>query len=301
MRSGFVTVVGRPNVGKSTLINRLVGEKVSITSPTPNTTRHQIRGVLNRDDLQVVFVDTPGLHRPKTRLGERLNDAALDALDDVEVLICMIEAHRAVGPGDRRVLTRALEIATRGGPALMVAVNKVDAAGAEKTAQQLLHAVAAVEEIAAGLGPASTQIAAGVEFFPVSAKTGRGVERLLDAVVDRLEEGPAYYPPEMISDQADATFIAELVREQLLRHAREELPHSIHCQVSEWEGKRIRVEILVERESQKGIVIGHKGEVLKEVGTEVRKQLEPGTHLELFVKVEKGWQGRSEILDRMGY
>jgi len=301
MRSGFVAVVGRPNVGKSTLINKMVGEKVSITSPRPNTTRHQVRGVLTRPETQIVFVDTPGLHRPKTRLGERLNDSAMAAFDDVDVLVAMVEASADIGPGDRLVLRRCAEACAGRGPTMMVAVNKVDRAGAARTAEQLLKVLAVAEEVAAEASPAALEAAKAAEFFPISAKTGRGVEALVDGITAHLNEGPAYYPDEMISDQSAAAHVAELVREQLLYRTREELPHAIHTRVSSWEDNRITVEILVERDSQKGIVIGKGGEVLKEVGIAAREQLPPGTHLELVVKVEKHWQSRPEILDRFGY
>jgi GTP-binding protein Era len=302
MRSGFATIAGRPNVGKSTLINTIIGEKVTITSSRPNTTRHQIRGVLTRPDAQVVFIDTPGIHRPKTRLGERLNESAYYALQDVEVLVALIEASATIGPGDKTVLTRSLEAAAApDGPRLIVAVNKMDKAGPAKTAEQLTFALKAVEEIASTMGPRAIDAADRAEFFPISAKTGRGVPALLEAIVANLDEGPAFYPEEMISDQGDAAHVAELVREQLLSRTKDELPHSIHCQVTEWEGNAIRVEILVERDSQKAIVIGKGGSMLKEVGTEARKQLPPGTHLELFVRVEKRWQSRTEVLDRFGY
>lgn len=301
MRSGFVAVVGRPNVGKSTLINKMVGEKVSITSPRPNTTRHQVRGVLTRSDSQIVFVDTPGLHRPKTRLGERLNDSAMAAFDDVDVLVAMVEASADIGPGDRLVLRRCAEACAGRGPTMIVAVNKVDRAGAQRTAEQLLKVLAITEQVAAEASPAALEAAKAAEFFPVSAKTGRGVDALVTGISAHLEEGPAYYPDEMVSDQSDAAHVAELVREQLLSRTREELPHAIHTRVTSWEENRITVEILVERDSQKGIVIGKGGDVLKEVGTAAREQLPPGTHLELVVKVEKHWQSRPEILDRFGY
>lgn len=300
MRSGFVTIVGRPNVGKSTLLNAIIGEKVTITSPRPNTTRRQIRGVLTSNDVQVVFVDTPGLHRPKTKLGDRLNVSAMESFHDVDVIIAMIEANSSIGPGDRMVLKRSLEVAAADGPELMVVVNKVDLAKPDQTAAQLLAGLSALEEIAQDLGAAALEVATATEIFPVSAKKGSGVEHLVDAVVERLEEGPQYYPDDMRSDQSDASHVAELVREQLLAKTRDELPHAIHCRVVEWEDNHIRVEILVERESQKAIVIGKGGEVLKEVGTQVRKQLPEGTYLELFVKVEKRWQSRPEMLDRFG-
>jgi GTPase len=299
MRSGFCAIVGRPNVGKSTLLNAIVGAKVTIVSPRANTTRHQIRGVLTRSDAQAVFVDTPGIHKPKTRLGQRLNEAAQDAFDDVDVLIALIEATRAVGPGDRRVLARCLEVAQSSGAALAVGINKVDAAGAGKTAEQLEAALATCTELAGQIGAHDALERA--EYFPLSATTGRGVEALVEFVLARLPEGPAFYPAEMLSDQAEALHIAELVREQLLLRVRDELPHAIHCEVTEWEDDRIRVVILVERDSQKGIVIGKGGEVLKAVGSAVRAQLPEGTHLELQVKVERNWQSRADALDRLGY
>ena len=300
MRSGFATIVGRPNVGKSTLLNAIIGEKVTITSSRPNTTRHQIRGVFTTEETQVIFVDTPGLHRPKTALGNRLNEQAMDSFHDVDVIIALVEANNAIGPGDKMVLKRSLEVAARGGPRLLVAVNKVDAAGPAKTAEQLVQGLATLEEIAAALGDAAVRVAQNAEMFPISAKKGKGVDVLVKAVVASLDEGPAYYPAEMLSDQGAAEHIAELVREQLLSRTRDELPHSIHCVVTEWEDKYVKVEILVERESQKAIVIGKGGDLLKEVGTHVRSQLPEGTFLELYVRVEKHWQSRPEVLDRFG-
>ncbi len=301
MRSGFVAIVGRPNVGKSTLINTIIGEKVTITSSRPNTTRHQIRGVLTQDELQLVFVDTPGIHRPKTRLGERLNESALAAVDGVDVLIPLIEASATIGPGDRNVLSRCLAAAgAEGGPTLIVAVNKMDKAGPARTAGQLMAALSEIEALGATLGDRAARAAKDVELFPISAKTGRGVPALLAKVSSLVEEGPQFYPAEMVSDQSEPAHIAELVREQLLSRTRDELPHAIFCRVSEWEDNHITVEILVERDSQKGIVIGKGGEMLKAVGTAARAQLPEGTHLELVVKVEKNWQGRTETLDRFG-
>lgn len=297
-RSGFATVVGRPNVGKSTLINTMVGTKVSIVSSRPNTTRHNVRGILHRPDAQVVFVDTPGLHRPRTALGERLNETAGATLADVDVVVAMVDATAAVGPGDRMVLERALAAGGRDGPAVLVAVNKIDAAGGDDVLVRLATVAEAVDRLAEGLGSAD---APDVEYFPVSAATGKGVSALVDAVVARLPEGPAYYPEDMVTDTPEALAVAELVREQLLVRARDELPHAIACRVTEWEWPRIRCEILVERDSQKAIVIGRGGEVLKAVGIAVRQQLPPGAYLELFVRVEKRWQQRTDALDRLGY
>jgi GTP-binding protein Era len=299
MRSGFVAILGRPNVGKSTLLNAIVGTKVSITSSRPNTTRFGVRGVLHRAGAQAVFVDTPGLHRPKSALGGRLNERAVGTLRDVDVVVAVLDATAAVGPGDRMVLSSAVsalaEPDATGG--LLVAVNKLDRARPNQLVERLTEAVGAVEALAEG----AAAVVEAAEYFPVSAVTGEGVDGLVDAVLARLPEGPAYFPPEMVSDLPEAVAVAELVREQLLVRAREELPHSIACVVTEWEWPRIRCEILVERESQKGIVIGVGGEVLKAVGTAVRAQLDEGAYLELFVRVEPHWQQRADSLDRLGY
>jgi GTP-binding protein Era len=324
-RSGFAAVVGRPNVGKSTLVNRIVGTKVTITSPRPNTTRAQVRGVLNRPDSQAVFVDTPGLHRPRTALGERLNDTATSSLDDVDVVVTMVDATGAIGPGDRMVLAHgarrvraqvrsaamAAKFATPGDgspdedgeavvvapPALLVVVNKID----KVDDNGVLTHLAAVAEVGEALAVEGGAVPIPVEYFPVSAMTGDGVDTLVDAVLSRLPEGPRYYPEGMITDVAEAFWVADLVREQLLARVDDELPHSIACRVTEWEWPRVRCEILVERDSQKGIVIGKGGSTLKAVGMAVREQMLPGAYLELFVRVEKRWQQRDDALDRLGF
>jgi GTP-binding protein Era len=316
-RSGFAAVVGRPNVGKSTLVNAMVGAKVTITSPRPNTTRSQVRGVLNRLDAQVVFVDTPGLHKPRTALGERMNESATSSLDDVDVVVAMVEATGAVGPGDRMVLAQSARRVrsmaraaspgpadgggdgdgqVTGDPALLVVVNKIDRVGGDGILTHLTAVSAAVDTIDEddGAGPVP------VEYFPVSATTGEGVPALIDAVVARMPEGPRYYPEGMVTDVAEAFWVADLVREELLHRVQDELPHSIACRVTEWEWPRVRCEILVERDSQKGIVIGRGGAILKEVGTAVRRQMPEGAYLELFVRVEKRWQHREDALDRLG-
>jgi GTP-binding protein Era len=314
--SGFAAVVGRPNVGKSTLINRIVGTKVTITSPRPNTTRSQVRGVLNRPGAQVVFVDTPGLHKPRTALGERMNDSASSSMDDVDVVIAMVEATGAIGPGDRMVLTQASrrvrslarmadlerEVGRPGGdgpgqPTLLVVVNKID----RVDDNGVLTHLTAVSEVIESLADEDGSVPVPVEYFPVSASEGDGVEALVDAVLSRMPEGPRYYPEGMVTDVAEAFWVADLVREQLLLRVEDELPHSIACRVTEWEWPRVRCEILVERDSQKGIVIGKGGSTLKEVGTAVRKQMPPGAYLELFVRVEKRWQHREDALDRLGF
>ena len=249
-RSGFVSIVGRPNVGKSTLLNRILGRKVAIVSDKPQTTRHRIQGVLTRPDVQIVFVDTPGIHKPRTPLGERLNVTAQSAIPDVDVVVFMIDATQPMGRGDRWVAERVPKDA-------VLVVNKIDAVKPEQVLRQL--AAAAELELS--------------EYFPVSAKTGEGVGELVEHLVSRMPEGPQYFPPDMVTDVPEAFWVAELVREQLLAVTREELPHSIATRVTEWEWPYIRCEILVERESQKGIVIGRKGSVLKQVGMRVREQL----------------------------
>ena len=299
MRSGFVAVVGRPNVGKSTLVNKMVGTKVAITSSRPNTTRHRILGVLHDPaaDAQIVFVDTPGIHRPRSALGTRLNETATDALAEVDVVLAVVDATAAVGPGDRTVLERSvrhLRQAAAGGDesGLVVVVNKTDRATSEQVLERLAEAKKAVDAL---------DEQADAEFFPASARTGQGVEALTGYLIGRLPEGPPFFPPDVVTDTPEALWIAELVREQLLAKTRDELPHAITCRVTEWEGPLIRVEIIVERDSQKAIVIGKGGEFLKQVGIAVRDQLPEGTYLDLHVKVERRWQNREEMLDRLGY
>ena len=277
-RSGFVSLVGRPNVGKSTLLNRILGHKVAIVSDKPQTTRHRIQGVLNRPGAQAVFVDTPGIHKPRTALGERLNVAAESAIGDVDIVVLVLDATQPLGRGDRWVAQRVPADA-------VVVVNKIDIARPADVLEQLRAA-------------AELDLA---EYFPLSARTGAGVDELVDHVVERLPLGPRYFPADMVTDVPEAFHVAELVREQLLAVAREELPHSIATRVTEWDWPRIRCEILVERDSQKGIVIGHRGEVLKQVGTAVRAQLPEGAYLELHVKVDKDWQRRPTALDRLGF
>ncbi len=278
MRSGFVTIVGRPNVGKSTLLNKILHTKVAITSDKPQTTRTRIMGVLSRPDAQVVFVDTPGIHKPRTALGTRLNATAQGTIGDVDVVCFVIDATQPFGRGDQWVANLVPQDA-------VCIVNKVDRANADQVARQLVAA--------AGLELS--------EYFPVSARTGDLSRALVEHLVRRLPEGPQYFPDDMVTDVPEAFWVAELVREQLLRRTHDELPHSIAARVTEWDWPFIRCEILVERDSQKGIVIGKKGQVLKEVGIAVRAQLPEGTYLELMVKVDKDWQSRPKAMERLGY
>jgi len=299
-RSGFAAIIGRPNVGKSTLINTVVGTKISITSSTPNTTRSAIRGVLTEGDVQVIFVDTPGIHRPKTGLGNRLNRAATDAADGVDVIMALIEASSAIGPGDRNVIATMLKACQNDrGPQPILVVNKMDKPGRDAVAAQLMAAMEAVQEVAEELR--IPHVAKKVEYFPVSAKTEQGAPALIEYVKTFMPESPFLFPEDEVSDVPEAIWVAELVREQLVRKTKQELPHSIHCRVVEFEWPHIVVEILVERESQKGMVIGKGGQLLKDVGIAARRQLPEGCFLELKVSVEPGWQKREDILDRFGY
>jgi len=294
-RSGFVTVIGRPNVGKSTLVNRLVGQKVSIVSDRPQTTRSAIRGVRTTADTQIVFVDTPGIHRPRTLLGERTNRRAQDALDEVDVICVVVEANAPYGPGDRFVADLAHAAAA---PAVLI-VNKVDAATPDQVVDHLASAASALGEFDA--------------YVPLSARTGEGVEHLVSELAARLPEGPQYFPEGVVTDQPETFLAAELVREQLLRVARDELPHSIAVSVEVDDDDNSRrddvlsllVTIRVERESQKGIVIGRRGAVLKEALTSARRELEALLSTRVFMRtrvtVERDWQRRPHSLDRLGF
>ncbi|HEY7133920.1 MAG TPA: GTPase Era [Acidimicrobiia bacterium] len=302
-RSGFVSLVGRPNVGKSTLLNRLVGTKVSIVSDRPQTTRTEVRAVRTTPSDQIVFLDTPGIHKPRTLLGERCNERSLATLRHVDVVCFLLDASGAIGPGDRFIAEQLAPIET---PTVLV-VNKVDAASKPDVARRLAGA--------AELGEFDA-------FVPLSARTGDGVDALVAELVARLPEGPRYYPEDVVSDQPEAFLVAELVREKLLAVARDELPHSIAVTAEplepdddddddddDTEDARdpvlvYRVVVQVERDSQKGIVIGRRGAVLKQAGTEARLELEAllgaRVYLDTVVRVERDWQRRVHALDRLG-
>jgi GTPase len=297
-RSGFVTLVGRPNVGKSTLLNQLVGSKVAIVSDRPQTTRTAIRGVRTTDDDQIVFVDTPGIHKPRTALGERTNQRAVATLGEVDVICLLVEADAPIGAGDRFVAGLVQQVST---PKLLV-VNKVDRAGKAAIAEHLAIAARDLGDFDA--------------YVPLSARTGDGVPALLGEIERRLPEGPRYYPEGTVTDQPETFVAAELVREKLLAVARDELPHSITVSVEELDDLddgdepddgilRLRADIGVERESQRGIVIGRGGSVLKDAGTAARQELEAllgvRVYLETRVRVERDWQRRAHALDRLGY
>ncbi len=295
MKSGFVAVVGRPNVGKSTLINGLVGRKVSITSRRPQTTRMATRGILTIGDpdagAQVVLVDTPGIHKPRTALGKRLNRTVYRTLAEVDCTLFVIEATGKVGPGDRRIAGRLLD--TVPGDTVILIVNKIDLVRKGRVAERLGEA-------------APWDFGA---YVPVSALTGDGLDRVVGEVVSRLPEGPTYYPPGTTTDQPEEVMVAEIVREKLLSVMRDELPHSVAVKTDTIEGSpdgvtRMAVSVYVERTSQKGIVIGAGGSVVRQAGTEARRELEATLSrrifLDLRVKVDKDWQRRPDRIERLG-
>lgn len=300
-RSGFVCLVGRPNTGKSTLTNALVGSKVAITSSRPQTTRHTIRGIVHREDFQIVLVDTPGLHRPRTLLGKRLNDLVRDTYSEVDVIGLCFPADEVIGPGDRWIYEQIRSVAPR--TTLVVVVTKMDKVNRDRLAAQLMSVNDLVGEHAAAI-------------IPVSATTGEQVSELIDVLVDQLSPGPAFYPDGELTDEPEEVLMAELIREAALEGVRDELPHSLAVVIdevstregrSEEQGPLIDVHALiyVERDSQKGIVIGKGGARLKEVGTNARHQIEKlldtKVYLDLRVKVAKNWQQDPKLLGRLGF
>ncbi|MAM54248.1 GTPase Era [Microbacterium sp. UBA3394] len=293
-RSGFVTFVGRPNVGKSTLTNALVGEKVAITSDKPQTTRRAIRGILNRPGGQLVIVDTPGIHRPRTLLGERLNDLVEQVLGDVDVIGFCVPATEKVGPGDRRIAEsldgypRARKVAI---------VTKTDAAERAQITDRLLEVDGLREDWDA--------------VIPLSASTGRQLDVLSDELLQLMPPGPALYPEGVVTDEAIEDRVAEIIRECSLEGVRDELPHSIAVVVQEIAEREdsdltdVYADIVVERDSQKAIIIGRKGARLRDVGAAARGQIEAligaRVYLSLHVKVAKEWQRDPKQLGRLGF
>ncbi|HEX6331636.1 MAG TPA: GTPase Era [Actinomycetota bacterium] len=290
-RSGFVAVIGRPNVGKSTLVNALVGRKVAIVSDRPQTTRRDVRAVLTTDAYQIVFTDTPGFHKPKTLLGTRLNDLVTEAAQGVDAIVQVVDAADGVGRGDAFVFER--QVRGFAGPKLC-AVNKLDVLHGRREVPQL--------QAAADFGDWD-------EVVPVAARTGRGVDLLRDLIVERLPEGPAYFPSGEETDQPLEVRLSEIVREKALAVTRQEVPHSIAVVVDELERDgdltTVRASLIVERDSQKGIVIGKGGATLKTIGSRAREEMERllGTKvfLELRVKVLKEWQRDPKALQRLGF
>lgn len=293
-RSGFVTFVGRPNVGKSTLTNALVGEKIAITSAKPQTTRRAIRGIVNRANGQIIIVDTPGIHKPRTLLGERLNDLVEQVLGDVDVIGFLVPATEKVGPGDRRIAAsldgypRATKVAI---------VTKTDDASRDDITERLIEVDALREDWAA--------------VIPLSAVAGEQLDVLADELLTFMPEGPALYEEGVVTDESLEDRVAEIIREAALEGVRDELPHSIAVVIDDLEEREggeltdIHASLVVERDSQKGIIIGHRGARLREVGTRARAQLEPlvGTKvfLKLHVRIAKEWQRDPKQLGRLGF
>lgn len=290
-KSGFVAVIGRPNVGKSTLINKLIGQKIAIMSDKPQTTRNKILCVLTQDDAQILFIDTPGIHKPKHKLGEYMVRAAESTLKEVDVILFVVDATEDLGAGELYILER-LQATTK--PVVLV-VNKMDKIGR----QQALPIISRYTKRYPFKGA-----------VPISAKEGENLDALVGEVKSYLEEGPQYYPEDMITDQPERLVVAELVREKALHLTREEIPHAIAVEVEEMTPRKnedlyVRATIYVERESQKGIVIGAKGALLKEIGALARADIEAllgsRIYLDLWVKVKKDWRNRDSVLRGLGY
>lgn len=294
-KSGFACFVGRPNAGKSTLTNALVGDKIAITSSRPQTTRHAIRGLVHRDDGQLILIDTPGLHKPRTVLGERLNDLVRSTWTEVDTVGLCLPADQRIGPGDRYLIGEIARLRRK--PVLAIA-TKVDLVSKDRLVEHLTSIQRAGDE-------------AGVtwhDVVPVSAVSGEQVELLADLLLATLPEGPPLYPEGQLTDEPEETLIAEVIREAALEGVRDELPHSIAVTVDELiPGKTIKVHasLFVERDSQKGIVIGHKGARLREIGSASRTQIErilgSPVFLDLHVKVAKDWQRDPRQLRKLGF
>jgi GTP-binding protein Era len=289
-RSGFAALAGRPNVGKSTLLNDLVGEKVAIASNRPQTTRRAIRGIVTREDWQLVLVDLPGVQRPRDPLTARMQKRMERELTESDAVLFMLNGDQQVGPGDRFIA----EAIRRAGLPTVTAVNKVDLLSRARTLEAL--------EAAAALGLDG-------EIFPVSARTGAGVPEVLEALVAALPEGPFLYPPEEHTDLPENVRVAELIREQILRRTRHELPHAVEVEVEEMEEREdglrmIEARMWAETESQKAILIGAGGGMVRAIGTAARREIEAligaRVHLDLSVRVRKGWRADEALLDRLG-
>ncbi len=289
-RSGFVALAGRPNAGKSTLVNRIVGDKVAIVSDKPQTTRREIRGIATGDDWQLVLVDLPGVQRPRDPLTERMQRRVERALADADAVLFMLNGEQRIGAGDRFIANAIVNV---GVPAV-IALNKIDRLDRPRT-----------------VGALATAAELGVdgEIFPISARTGDGLEPLLAELVSMLPEGHFLYPPEDKSDLAEQVRLAELIREQVLLRTREEVPHSVEVEIAEMDERDdgllvIHARVWAETESQKGILVGAGGRMVKAVGSAARPEIESmlgrHVHLELQVRVRKGWRKDEALLDRLG-
>ncbi|MDO4669903.1 MAG: GTPase Era [Aerococcus sp.] len=290
-KSGFVAIIGRPNVGKSTLMNRLVGEKIAIMSDKAQTTRNRIQAIYTDENAQIIFIDTPGIHKPKNELDDYMDQTAYTALEDVDMVMMMVSATDPIGRGDLFIMDKIKNIATD----KVLVANKIDGLSDQELAEYLASI------------PQKEQFSA---ILPLSALNGSGVEALFETLIATLPEGPQYYPEDQISDHPEYFVVSEMIREQVLQLTREEVPHSIavtvdSMQKDEHDKVHIYANIIVERKSQKGIVIGKGGRVIKQIGVAARKEIEhllgSKTYLELFVKVEKNWRNNKARLKEYGY
>ena len=290
-KSGFVSDIGRPNVGKSTLINSLIGQKIAIMSDKPQTTRNKILCVLTQDDAQILFIDTPGIHKPKHKLGEYMVKAAENTLKEVDVILFVVDATENIGAGELYIMER---LQSTQAPVILV-VNKVD----QINKQQVLPVISRYSDKLNFVGA-----------IPISAKEKTNLDQLVEEIKKYMEEGPQYYPSDMITDQPERLVIGELIREKALHLTKEEIPHAIAVDIEEISKRNnddlyIRATIYVERESQKGIVIGAKGSLLKEIGQLARADIEnllgSKVYIDLWVKVKKDWRNRDGILRGFGY
>jgi len=294
-KSGFVTIIGRPNVGKSTLLNGIIGEKIAIMSSKPQTTRHKITGVYNDDDSQIIFVDTPGIHRPKNKLGDYMVTSAKSAVDDVDVVILMVDHSTKIGPGDEYLL----EFIEAAKVDVILAINKVDLITPD--AFKIIF-------------DAYSQFTFIKKVIGLSAVNGKGIPELIKAIKEDLPEGPTFYPTDHMTDQTERTIVGEIVREKVLMYIDDEIPHGVAVEVQSMK-KRINkdkieiydleVDIICEKASHKGIIIGKEGRKLKGIGKSARQDIETllqtKVNLQLFVKVREGWRDNTNFLKNLGY
>ncbi len=290
-KSGFIAIIGRPNVGKSTFLNHVVGQKIAIMSDKPQTTRNKIQGVVTTDEYQMVFIDTPGIHKPKHRLGDFMVKIAEDTLNEVDAIMFMIDAEKGYGRGDQFIIDRLASVKT---PVFLI-INKIDLVKPE----DLLLLIDEYRK------KADFQ-----EIIPISALQGNNINRLLEVLVEYLPEGPQYYPPDHVTDHPERFIITEFIREKALYWTRDEVPHSIAVALDSMEKRKdgtvyIQATIITERNSQKGIIIGKQGKMLKKIGQEARIDIErllgSKVYLELWVKVKKDWRNRPSDLFELGF
>ncbi|MDN4607049.1 GTPase Era [Sporosarcina highlanderae] len=292
LKSGFISIIGRPNVGKSTFLNRVVGQKIAIMSDKPQTTRNKVQGVVTTDESQLIFIDTPGIHKPKHKLGDFMVKSARNTLKEVDVIMFMVNANEPIGGGDRFIIDLLENTKT---PVFLI-INKID----------LVHP----DDLLATI-TSYTEVYDFAEVVPLSALNGNNVERLMETLTKYLPEGPKYYPDDQVTDHPERFIISELIREKVLHLTREEIPHSVAVVIEKIERDEARglvdvaATIIVERDSQKGIVIGKKGSLLKEIGTKARHDIEmllgSKVFLELWVKVQKDWRNKSGQLREFGF